>query len=175
MYKIFIVAALAAGCGAGVSGVDADRSELNEGLCPPGQSPVCHQQEDHCLGPGAVAAHLAHGAVDGPCVDIGLPPSQLPPPDGAPQTPKEPAQLAEETVVARSGALVVNATPAWTPQTPDQPQQLASDPPPEWTPQAPPEPASICVADEGHACGGGAGDCCPGLRCAWGACLVDDR
>jgi hypothetical protein len=176
MYRTFIVAVLAAGCGAGLE--DGSTDSIQSALCAAGDTLVCHDGAELCVGRNAVAAHASHGDFEGPCFDIGTPP--IAPEDAAwtPQQPTAPQQLAdslEAQAIARA-TQALDAPPPWSPQQPKAPAEVAEAPstqPTDWTAQVPQAPASLCVADEGHACGGSFGACCDGLRCAWGVCLID--
>jgi hypothetical protein len=196
MYRFFIVGVLAAGCGAGLEpgpvGSAAQALRAGEGLCPPGQALICHQFEEHCVGAGAVAGHVAHGDFEGRCETIGTPPIEASP-DWMAEVPAQPAQVDPAVALAElptvpdepvttahaSAALRASHPPSWTPQAPKQPAQPTDEEgsgadAPSWTPEAPQQPVPLCAAEVGAACGGTFGGCCDGLRCAWGVCLPDD-
>lgn len=179
MYRLFIVAALAAGCGAGLEVPGAEGREALSGgetLCPPGQTQVCHQQESRCVPEGALDGHLGHGDLEGPCSYLGTPPLEEPP-AWMPHVPASPQQVEEEPFAQPSSALRAGVSvPAWLPGTPTPPAQVeaeSAEPAPAWTPQAPKEPVPLCGAEVGDPCGGTFAGCCEGLRCEWGVCVPD--
>lgn len=179
MYRLFIVAAVAAGCGAGLEAPEGSGREAlggGETLCSPGQTQVCHQGESRCVGEGALDAHLGHGDAEGPCNPIGTPPLDAPP-AWMPAAPPAPQQLDEGPFLQSGHALRAGVSlPAWLPGTPTPPAQLeeaGAEAAPDWSPQAPSEPALLCGAEVGDPCGGALGDCCAGLRCEWNACVPE--